>query len=982
MALDTLRSAGESLDLTVDIVAIHGLNGDPTRTWTTSKGAFWLKDFLPLDVPGARVMNFGYNATAAFGNSIADFEDHARSLLTSLDDARQRANEKRRPLIFVAHSLGGIIVKQALLLAKADHKYECISTHTIGIVFLGTPHRGSDIAAYGNALAKIATLVTNKPKPSLIESLKENSAELLKLESEFKSELSKYMVASFYERRSMGVGRLSTVIVDKDSALLGFEGEDRVPVDADHRDICKFASREDPTYSKIFHRIKRMLDASKAQAFEDVEGTSGDSGWTPLHRAARDGVSAELRRLLRQGADINADDNIGMTPLHHASAAGHDTVAFILLGRGAKVRQDDVGRTALHCAAENGHMAVVRELLVHGVEVGTKDRSGRTAMNYALERQHEAVVWLFENGPELTAKDSNGDTIVLWAAKKGLEAVVQLFLGMGAEVTARGEKDRATALHHAADQGNKTIVQMLLKIGAEIDAQDRYKATALHSAAASGHLPVVRLLVDEGADIDVADSLGRTPVNLAVSFGHGTTAQLLKAAQQGDLPEVKGHSLPATGAIGIPTRTAYSPNREPGFSRASTAVDLEDRSPSGEKLSPGFRPSLEYKRGRTARTSPKQLFQAVKAGNYKIVEELVGDSEVDLNSTDGHGATALHMASDRADEAIVRLLTEAGASVSATDRSGATPLHIASRGGHEEVAWVLLDANADVKAKTLNKQTALHLASQYGNEATVKLLFEYGASLDAKDKNGWTAIALAASHGNEDAVRFLVANNADLDLSENGETVLHVAAQSGHEKVICALLESEISINKQTKAGLTALHIASSRGMEAAVRVLLEKGAASSATTALGFTALHLAAESGHELVTRLLVESNAAIIETPCRDLGATALHYAAMSPNEEVVRMLLDSGADLGSRCKEKGATPLHYAAFHGREATVRLLLERGADVMALSNSKKPASHWANRPEHREVVQLLKEKEKEQKQKEKVGRHWMGFGRRSPKK
>jgi hypothetical protein len=69
---------------------VHGLEGDATATWTNKEtNAFWLKDFLPRDVPNTRVMTFGYNATAAFGDTTADIADHAKALLVSLVDERE-----------------------------------------------------------------------------------------------------------------------------------------------------------------------------------------------------------------------------------------------------------------------------------------------------------------------------------------------------------------------------------------------------------------------------------------------------------------------------------------------------------------------------------------------------------------------------------------------------------------------------------------------------------------------------------------------------------------------------------------------------------------------------------------------------------------------------------------------------------------------------------------------------------------------------
>jgi len=140
-----LDPVGTVLAPSVDIVIVHGLNGDAVKSWTDSTTkAFWPKDFLPYDVPEARVLTFGYNADVAFGNTTADIVDHAKDLLGSLIDKREEENETRRQIIFIAHSLGGIIVKQALFLARIEPQYTSICKYTIGIVFFGTPHRGSD----------------------------------------------------------------------------------------------------------------------------------------------------------------------------------------------------------------------------------------------------------------------------------------------------------------------------------------------------------------------------------------------------------------------------------------------------------------------------------------------------------------------------------------------------------------------------------------------------------------------------------------------------------------------------------------------------------------------------------------------------------------------------------------------------------------------------------------------------------------------
>ena len=71
-------------------MAVHGLGGDAIDTWShPTSNAFWLKDFLPQQIPDARILTFGYNAAAAFSESTAEVIDHAKNLLASLVDKRE-----------------------------------------------------------------------------------------------------------------------------------------------------------------------------------------------------------------------------------------------------------------------------------------------------------------------------------------------------------------------------------------------------------------------------------------------------------------------------------------------------------------------------------------------------------------------------------------------------------------------------------------------------------------------------------------------------------------------------------------------------------------------------------------------------------------------------------------------------------------------------------------------------------------------------
>jgi hypothetical protein len=94
----------------------------------------WLQDLLPDKISQARIMTFGYNANLARNFSTLEIRDHSRALLGALRDKRDSAEETTRPIIFVCHSLGGIVVKQALRIATNEERYRCIAEATKGIV--------------------------------------------------------------------------------------------------------------------------------------------------------------------------------------------------------------------------------------------------------------------------------------------------------------------------------------------------------------------------------------------------------------------------------------------------------------------------------------------------------------------------------------------------------------------------------------------------------------------------------------------------------------------------------------------------------------------------------------------------------------------------------------------------------------------------------------------------------------------------------
>ena len=175
-----------------DVVFVHGLQGHPRRTWQSKANPksgkrprkflkpfsraeteelapddlppFWPEDMLARDFNQVRILTFGYDSkvTKEFTapSSKNGIFQHGNSFMRAV--GRARVGCRQRPIVFVAHSLGGLVVKQALIEArKQTHDLDLLDIYnsTHAVIFFGTPHRGSDLASWGLLLSNIAEAV-------------------------------------------------------------------------------------------------------------------------------------------------------------------------------------------------------------------------------------------------------------------------------------------------------------------------------------------------------------------------------------------------------------------------------------------------------------------------------------------------------------------------------------------------------------------------------------------------------------------------------------------------------------------------------------------------------------------------------------------------------------------------------------------------------------------------------------------------------
>ncbi|MFD6066616.1 FxSxx-COOH system tetratricopeptide repeat protein [Amycolatopsis lurida] len=250
--------AGENPVL--DVVFVHGLDGDARESWSTKrKDSFW-PEWLGRDIDGLAVWSLGYDAASSrwLGHAMP-IQDRAINLLAHLESQ----GIGQRPLCFVTHSMGGLVVKEMMLYAadgRAD--YTDFATATRGVVFLATPHTGSDIVTK----AVVKALAVAYRKTAAFDALERNSAHLRQLNTRYRNwavdPASDIKHKIFYETRpTKGVQ-----VVDAGSSDPAIPGQTPIPVDADHIDICKPVTPGEVVYGQIKRFITGIVTALQAGA--------------------------------------------------------------------------------------------------------------------------------------------------------------------------------------------------------------------------------------------------------------------------------------------------------------------------------------------------------------------------------------------------------------------------------------------------------------------------------------------------------------------------------------------------------------------------------------------------------------------------------------------------------------------------------------------------------------------------------------------
>ncbi|RSL74566.1 hypothetical protein CEP53_000140 [Fusarium sp. AF-6] len=373
----------------LDIIAVHGLGGDAYRTWQHENGFNWLR-CLPKELPGIRVYSYGYDS-----------------------------GEEDRKIVFVCHSLGGLLVKQAFLLASNERGlFGSLRQSTCAILFFATPQRGTSSEYYDDVLCNIVDAMTFRNtidrlleyfRNDILESIRCNGTRLCQLAKKFHSEAYHLQhVSSFVETSAMpgqkdmlvGKGNLDLV---EDLLDLGVEPTP---------DALYLAAKEGHSdVVEVLADVMEDIDADVGWAGNalctaacNVQGLNtirvllekgADVNWQggaygcALQAATANYRLENVRLLLKHGADVNAQcGHYGNALTAVARHYTHFTeMATLLLERGADIDAQGPGvyGNPLQTAVYMAHVENVRFLMRNGASATVQGRFG-SALEIAQRR--------------------------------------------------------------------------------------------------------------------------------------------------------------------------------------------------------------------------------------------------------------------------------------------------------------------------------------------------------------------------------------------------------------------------------------------------------------------------------------------------------------------------------------------------------------------------------------------------------------------
>jgi ankyrin repeat protein len=421
-----------------------------------------------------------------------------------------------------------------------------------------------------------------------------------------------------------------------------------------------------------------MPCAASLSAQQPVVSTSDPDGTTALHWAVHNDDVPLAERLIKAGANVNAKNEYGATPMSEAAVAGNVAMLELLLKAGADVESPNAdGQTALMVVARGGRVDAARLLLKYKANVNASEKwRGQTALMWAAaQQQPEMVKALVAAGADVNARAIVNN----WARQVTAEprAIYRPSGGL-------------TPLLYAAREGCVECARALIEGGADINLADPDLISPLLMAVMNMQFDTAAYLIRRGANPNAWDLWGRAPLYMAVDV----------------------NTIPRGGRPDIP-----SLDDTPGGQVIAMLLEAGANTNARLRLPPPFR-NVGNDRGLdgmlTTGTTP--LLRAAKALDAPAIELLLKHG-ADITLANSRGITPIMAAAglgsvdadtrgfyltedvEQRSIASLTLLIKAGGDINSKDSRGLTPLHEAARWGWNDVVQFLVDSGADLNAK-------------------------------------------------------------------------------------------------------------------------------------------------------------------------------------------------------------------------------------------------------------------------------------------
>ena len=528
------------------------------------------------------------------------------------------------------------------------------------------------------------------------------------------------------------------------------------------------------------------------QAGSDINLTDAD-GNTLLHLSeTRKSIGISIEEILIHGADINAQNNQGQTPLMLACRYDKNADFITLLEHGADVNiKDKSGKTALDYAKER--FCYYNHTRLYMQSIGQADKADVTGELHLLGAKYRDLYYdrvkteqFLRKMQELLAAGANpnipniygGPFIFQVIGKPYAEQAVPILLQYGVDINAKDDEGN-TPLHCAS---NANIMRLLLDVGADVHAVNNSGETPLIAATRRNADICVQLLLEAGANPNGRDHEENTALHFAAQVEEGQTLIpiLMKAGA-----DINARNANGTTPLMFCAAEDWHKNVT-ALSCGQLNVNAKDNS--------GFT-ALHYAalNGYDASnlreigaTTGNALEDAIIFHHVDDVKKLIAEG-THINSAGARGYTPLHWAAIYESPELIHLLLQAGANVNAQNEVGETPLLSLIRNNHHEhiceCGELLLAAGASVAHRDRDGESIIAAAVQ-GNvpPQLLRLLFQAGANPNEKDNEGTPLIITAAAYrdtANDAALRVLLEFGADIYATDaEGRSVFDIGPGS------------------------------------------------------------------------------------------------------------------------------------------------------------------------------------------------------------